>query len=523
MNLHLNNTVMKTLTENELNILQYIYQNSEQIPDMSIHAFASAVSFSTATVLRFCKKLGYSGFAELKYTLRLRMQTPSDTPPVTEPESDSHHMILGTLSENVENTARLIQEEQLYRTFRFLDGSCAVYLWAPGGVTSVLADYFEKLLFSVGREKVYKIDAFRIGEHLLHNLTANALLILISVTGNFAPTVHLAKLAHAKNIPVLSITPYSNNTIADHSTVSFRFFTSQRENQGAEFTSRLPVFFVIRFIIRSYLLYRQNRNVLTQTHSASSNRSKQPCMPLFQNAHSLTLTETERQLLEYMESHLSDCAFSSLKELEDCLYTSGATIVRFCQKLGLEGFNELKYQMRSHLSSRQDSLLFTDRLLSRSIALFHDNVQNIDLALLQTIADLLTGNRPVYIYGNELNSVAARYLHIILTALDYPSILLEWPHLLQGLAYEMNSRTILFVLAAHEDTLPYFTALEKTKQRGICNILLTCRPDSPLHTVCDYVLYANDRPEEYRHVDVSGRIGMLTIIQLFIELLVHKH
>ena len=253
MNLHLNNTVMKTLTENELNILQYIYQNSEQIPDMSIHAFASAVSFSTATVLRFCKKLGYSRFAELKYTLRLRMQTPSDTPPVTEPESDSHHMILGTLSENVENTARLIQEEQLYRTFRFLDGSCAVYLWAPGGVTSVLADYFEKLLFSVGREKVYKIDAFRIGEHLLHNLTANALLILISVTGNFAPTVHLAKLAHAKNIPVLSITPYSNNTIADHSTVSFRFFTSQRENQGAEFTSRLPVFFVIRFIILSLI------------------------------------------------------------------------------------------------------------------------------------------------------------------------------------------------------------------------------------------------------------------------------
>ena len=155
---------------------------------MSIQTFAAAVSYSTATVLRFCKKLGYSGFAELKYTLRQQTNELSCVTINTAEDATNTACLLDTLSQEIESTARLIQDEQLYQTFRFLDSDCSFYLWAPGGVTSILTDYFEKLLFSIGRQKVYKIDAFRIGEHILHHLPAKALLILISITGDFSPT-----------------------------------------------------------------------------------------------------------------------------------------------------------------------------------------------------------------------------------------------------------------------------------------------------------------------------------------------
>ena len=56
---------------------------------------------------------------------------------------------------------------------------------------------------------------------------------------------------------ILTITPYTNNVVADLGTISFRFFTNQRENRGAEFTSRLPVFYVIHIIIRCYLQYKR--------------------------------------------------------------------------------------------------------------------------------------------------------------------------------------------------------------------------------------------------------------------------
>ena len=37
---------------------------------MSIQELAKAVAFSSATILRFCKKLNFSGFAEFKFALK---------------------------------------------------------------------------------------------------------------------------------------------------------------------------------------------------------------------------------------------------------------------------------------------------------------------------------------------------------------------------------------------------------------------------------------------------------------------
>lgn len=255
--LHLDDTVIKSLSNNELNILKFVYEHGEEVPDMSIQALASQVCYSSATILRFCKKLGFSGFSELKYALRAAAKKEPPKP-AQEVRDFTTWMMMDSLCSDIEGTSKLISEDQLGRTFRYFDSCCPVYLWAPGGITSILSDYFEKLLFSIGRQNVYKIESAKMGEHILRNVHTESLLILISTTGDFGPTVRLGKIARMNNIPVLSITPYTNNAVASLATVSFRFFTDQRENRGAEFTSRLPVFYVINSIIRCYLDYKRS-------------------------------------------------------------------------------------------------------------------------------------------------------------------------------------------------------------------------------------------------------------------------
>uniref|UniRef100_UPI000A5533B0 hypothetical protein n=1 Tax=Clostridium sp. NkU-1 TaxID=1095009 RepID=UPI000A5533B0 len=101
--------------------------------------------------------------------------------------------MIDSLCSNVEGTSNLISEDQLSLTFRYFDSNCPIYLWAPGGITSILSDYFEKLLFSIGRQNVYKIESSKMGEHILKNIRTESLLILISTTGDFGPTVRLGK------------------------------------------------------------------------------------------------------------------------------------------------------------------------------------------------------------------------------------------------------------------------------------------------------------------------------------------
>ena len=337
--LHLDDSVIKSLTNNELNILKFIYSHPEMILEMSIHEFARQVSYSTATIIRFCRKLGLSGFAELKYSLHQELKESRQTQ--IESDSLSIPMIMKNLFSDTEGTAKLIQEEQLYQVFLYFDSNCPIYLWAPGGITAILIGYFEKLLFSIGRQKVYKINSSKLGEHILQNISSESVLVLISTTGDFSVTVKLAKLARINNIPIISITPYTTNTIADLATVNFRFFTDQRENRGAEFTSRLPIFFVIHLIIRTYLQYKQELHSNTIRDKAV-NLKLVGEISVFQNAHSLSLTDTEKELLDYFKINLPSCAFMSLKDLTSKLYISNATVVRFCQKLGLKGYNEFK-------------------------------------------------------------------------------------------------------------------------------------------------------------------------------------
>lgn len=255
--LHLDDRVMKSLSDGELSILRFVYEHIEDVLHMSIQELSAKVAYSTSTILRFTKKLGFSGFAEFKYALRSEVQEDDAQKPKTQ-EVLSNRILMDNLYTDMEGTSKLIANEQLERMFHYLDSEDPIYLWAPGGVTSILIDYLEKLLFAIGRQNVYRMESSKMGEHIIRMLDKHNILFVISTTGAFAPTMRLVKLANMNDIPVISITPYTNNTIANMATLNFRFFANQRENKGAEYTSRLPVFYILDMIVSSYLQYKEH-------------------------------------------------------------------------------------------------------------------------------------------------------------------------------------------------------------------------------------------------------------------------
>ena len=241
-------------------------------------------------------------------------------------------------------------------------------------------------------------------------------------------------------------------------------------------------------------------------------------IPLFEKAHRMQLTETEKSILDYFEKNLHLSVHTHLNDLSSALYTSNATIVRFCQKLGLNGYNEFKYQLRHELKQMKEPVFSPNDLISHSLALFRDNMEAVDADKLKRIADYLTGDNPVYIYGSNLSSVPAKYLQVVLNTLDHPSILIEWHRLLAGLIHEITSDSVLFMISAHGDSQRYLPIFECAKKRGITTILLTSEKNSPLLSLSTIWMCSNDQNEECHHVDINSRLGIITLIQLIIEL-----
>ena len=67
-------------------------------------------------------------------------------------------------------------------------------------------------------------------------------------------------------------------------------------------------------------------------------------------------TAHDKDVAEYILSHLDQISELSAGELAKASYTSKATVVRLSQKLGLNGFLELKITLTAEINQKSGSI-----------------------------------------------------------------------------------------------------------------------------------------------------------------------
>lgn len=79
-------------------------------------------------------------------------------------------------------------------------------------------------------------------------------------------------------------------------------------------------------------------------------------------------TAHEKDVAEYILSHLDQISELSAGELAKASYTSKATVVRLSQKLGLNGFQDLKITLTAEINQKKriDQLLANEPVTAES-------------------------------------------------------------------------------------------------------------------------------------------------------------
>lgn len=136
-------------------------------------------------------------------------------------------------------------------------------------------------------------------------------------------------------------------------------------------------------------------------------------------------TENDKLILDYFIQHKNHLPYLSLSDICKDLYLSNATIVRFCQKLGFKGFNELKFTLRNELISSSD---FSNswQILQRRTAVLKDFIDNIDSSKIKNICSQILQSESLYIYGRNMSSLPANYLYSMFNSMDIPCIYINW-------------------------------------------------------------------------------------------------
>lgn len=237
---------------------------------------------------------------------------------------------------------------------------------------------------------------------------------------------------------------------------------------------------------------------------------------LFEKVDTTKFTDIDFGIMNFIIDHFTTVSQLSIHELAERLYTSDATIVRFCQKAGFSGFNELKYTIKSQQLKHKQLTNFHNQI-DIKINNFKKFFNEISTDNMKQIVELLSSEQPLYLHGRSLSSIPTRYLHTVLNSLDRRCILIEDLHLISSISQTIKANSILLIISANAPYEVYAPIFKAAKENSATTILLSSNRQTTLTTLSDFALFSDDKPMTYNDTDVNSRIHLLTLVQLIIE------
>ncbi|MDQ0225922.1 MurR/RpiR family transcriptional regulator [Metabacillus niabensis] len=242
------NEIIASFNELETSLYNYIIQNSEKVAYMRIRELADETHVSTATILRFCRKVNCEGFTEFK--VKLKMHVQENNKPMI--KSSSHSFL-----EFFERTLNGDIEAKMKKAASIVTKADNV-IFIGIGSSGILAEYGARYFSSLGKFSMYIKDPhFPIHSKLMFN----SVTIALSVSGENPFTVtHLHQLKQ-EGSKIISITNNKLSTIAKISDLNIPYYVTEEYLEETNITTQVPVVYILESIAREIYRLQQEEEL----------------------------------------------------------------------------------------------------------------------------------------------------------------------------------------------------------------------------------------------------------------------
>lgn len=236
-----------SLTKSESAVASLILSDTDTVVAMSVEALAERAGVSTATVMRLCQSVGFSGFREFK--IALAYEQGGASPPELEIEmragdkpSELMRKVVQSEIQALRETLELIEESELDAAVNALSGAGRIDIYGMGSSTPVVVDAYYRFL-RIGLPVATPPDS-----HM--QSVAAALLrpgdvaLIVSHTGRTVEVLTAAQKAKEAGATVVALTSFFRSpllSLADIELVTAVRETSSRVEAMASRTAHLAV------------------------------------------------------------------------------------------------------------------------------------------------------------------------------------------------------------------------------------------------------------------------------------------
>ncbi|MGP4079246.1 MurR/RpiR family transcriptional regulator [Pseudalkalibacillus sp. R45] len=248
------------------------------------------------------------------------------------------------------------------------------------------------------------------------------------------------------------------------------------------------------------------------------------------NSYFPALTKSEQKVADIVMQQLDQVIYYSVTDLADAAEVGETTVLRFCRKIGLKGYQEFKLAIAKDLANRtgddsgnavQNDLFTT--ISSYTIDAIHETVSMNSEEAINKAIDMIDQASSVHFFGVGTSGLTAldaknRFLRIgrrVDAVID--------PHLQAMTAATLSENDLVVGITVSGSTKDTIDSLKIAKENGAKTIAVTYHARSPITKIADAVLINGGKESPLEGSSLAAKISQLFVIDLLCTGLALKH
>lgn len=247
-----------TLTRSSKKLADYIFTHTGDAQYLSITTLAENSGVSEATITRFCRGLGLSGYNDFKLALAKSERTtdlgdPSHSPESITAEDDCSSMckkIQDSLIQSVNETYELLNQSALQKAIDLLSNARHVYCFGQGGSNIMAMEAWGR--FSTTTSNFIHISDSHMQAMAASLSTEEDVVLFFSYSGATKDMEDILKTAYKNKTPIILITHFSKCRGADYADVILLCGYNESPLQSGSVAAKVGQMYLIECLFYGY-------------------------------------------------------------------------------------------------------------------------------------------------------------------------------------------------------------------------------------------------------------------------------
>jgi DNA-binding MurR/RpiR family transcriptional regulator len=249
-----------------------------------------------------------------------------------------------------------------------------------------------------------------------------------------------------------------------------------------------------------------------------------------------SLSPAEDRVAEQVLADARAAAALTISELAVAAHTSETTVLRFCKRLGLPGYPQLRLALAEESAQPRVSAAKTSDISAKDTiddiiakvsfadaSAVEETAQQLDRQALADAAAAIAAAKRVDIYGIGASAIVGIDLQQKLHRIGAMAFAWNDPHIALTSATLLARKDVAIGISHSGTTKETIEALEAARNRGATAIAITNFPLSRLASIADLVLTTAARETSLRSGATASRIAALTVVDCLYIAVAQRH